>query len=112
MAIMTMNGIFGWATLILILAAIAMSVSIIIRTDKRLCTCHKFFVLALIIFGVIKFSDIFIEFQIITLAPFYREILEALFVLLFILGFWNIYQGIKERQAIPREPKKTRRVKR
>ena len=112
MAIITTNGIFEWITLILILVAITINVAIIIRTDKKLCSCYKFLLAGLVVFGVISFLDILAEFQIITFKLIYHEILVMAFVLLFILGFWNIYQGIKERQAIPREPKKTRRVKR
>lgn len=99
MAVITINSLFEFITLLFVLIAIAISFLIIIRTKKKICTCHKFLFAGLIVFGAVKILNLLLEFKMMIFKSVYLEILEMVFVLLFIIGFWNIHEGIKETSS-------------
>lgn len=96
MVAITINNLFEFTTLFLVLVAIAISFLIILRTNQKICTCHKFLFAGLIVFGAIKTLNLLLEFKMIVLKKLiYLDMLEVVFVLFFIIGFWYIHAGIK-----------------
>ena len=93
---MTIEALLNMITLVLILLTLLLTLAIILRTDKKICNSHKFLFAGFIIFGIVKIFEMLDGFQIIYFLSLYSSILEIVFVLLFILGFWKIHDGIKE----------------
>nr|MBI4156232.1 hypothetical protein [Candidatus Woesearchaeota archaeon] len=96
MAIITIDALWSIVPLILILISLLLTFLIILRTDKKICASHKFLFAGFIIFGILKIFEMLAEFRIIEFSYLYSLIFETIFILLFIIGFWKMHQGVKE----------------
>ncbi len=86
---------------ILTLVAITITLRVVLETGKRLRSCYRCILFALVVFGIIKFFDLLNELQIVIFGSWFHgfySILGLLFVGLFIMGILNIQKAIKERQ--------------
>lgn len=96
MAVMTIEASLDMIIFILILISILLIFLIILRTAKKICKSHKLLFAGFIVFMILKILKILTDFQMIELSSVYFLALETVFILLFILGFWEMYQGIEE----------------
>ncbi len=96
MAIITIEALFDMIALVLVLISLLLTFLIILRTDKKICASHKFLFAGFIVFGIMKIFEMLSEFQIINFSSLYSLILETIFILLFIIGFWKMHKCIEE----------------
>ena len=81
--------------LILVLIAIIFIYGVLIRTSKNLYKGNLYIFLSIIVFGLFILIEVLYGIQIL-LSYWYVKVLETLFLLLLVMGFWHLQRCIKE----------------
>ena len=81
--------------LILVLIAIIFIYGVLIRTSKNLYKGNLYIFLSVILLGLFILIEVLYGIQIL-LSYWYVKVLETLFLLLLVTGFWHLQRCIKE----------------
>ena len=86
---LNVNIIIDIVVLAMTLVAVVITFGVIWRTRNGLDTCHKFLLVAIVMFGIRMLLEILEELQILFLG-IWLKIPEVLFVIFFVLGLYKI----------------------
>lgn len=96
MADITVEIVFGFITIIFALIALVLIFRVMQRTGKRLCLSYRYLFLAMLAFGahaVLKLVELLDGLRIHRLLT---EIMKIAFIILFVIGVWEMQKCVKE----------------